>query len=258
MSLRLVRVAAAIFLIVSGVSPAVFAEEQASKNKNDGVESGSVQEAINRDRELINKLMPQNQPPRQPDPVVKDVEIEIGDNSVMGSSTARLIIVQFSDYSCSHCAFFTKVILPEIEKDYMDTGKLRYVVIDYPLLGNLPAVTAAEAAHCAADQGKFREMHEEIMFDQEKIEDINGIASAVNLNMPDFKVCMEIKKYADTVTKNIALADKLAIPTVPGFIIGVVDPNNPKKVKGISYIRGAKPYDIFKQEIEKALAGFAK
>ncbi len=258
MSLRFVRFAAVIFLMVSGVTPAGFAEEQVSQDKNDGVESSSVQEAINRDRELINKLMPQNQPPRQPDPIVKDVEFEIMGNQVMGSETARLIIVQFSDYSCSHCAFFTKVILPDIQKNYIDTGKLRFTVIDYPFPGNLPAVTAAEAAHCASDQGKFWEMHEEIMFDQEKIEDIYGIASVINLNMPDFRVCMEIKKYADTVIKNITLADKLAIPTVPGFIIGRVDSDNPQKVKGISFIRGAKPYDIFKEAIEKALVDLAK
>jgi protein-disulfide isomerase len=258
MSLRLVRVAAAIFLIVSGVTPAVFAEEQASKNKNDGVESSSEQEAINRDRELINKLMSQNQPPRQPDPIVKDVELDIGDNQVMGKDTTRLIMVQFSDYSCSHCAFFTKEILPEIQKNYIDTGKLRFVVIDYPILGNISATRAAEAAHCASDQGKFWEMHEEIMFDQAKIEDINGIASSVNLDMSDFKVCMEIKKYADAVIKNVALADKIGIPTVPGFILGVIDPGNPEKVKGISFIRGAKPFTVFQEEIEKALVELAR
>jgi protein-disulfide isomerase len=244
----------AILLLMSGVYSAVYAENTTSDTKNKIEENSAVQDAINKDREIINKLMLQNQPQRQPDPVVKDVEFEISNNSVMGSNSARLIMVQFSDYSCSHCAFFTKVTLPDIQKNYIDTGKIRFVVIDYPFPGNLPAVTAAEAAHCASDQGKFWEMHEEIMFDQAKIEDINGIASSINLDMTDFKVCMEIKKYADAVLKNVALADKLAIPTVPGFIIGVVDPNNPKKVKGISYIRGAKPYDIFKEEIEKALA----
>jgi protein-disulfide isomerase len=258
MSLRPIRTAALIFLMASAFTSACLAEGQASQNKNYRVESGSVQEAINKDKELINKLMQQNQPPRQPDPVVKDVEFEITGNQVMGSRKARLIIVQFSDYTCSHCAFHTRETLPDIQKLYIDTGKLRYVIIDYPLQSDIPSVTASEAAHCASDQGKFWEMHEEIMFNQTKIADIKSIASSVNLDMPDFRICMEIKKYGDMVNKNIALAEKLHIPTVPGFILGVIDPANPDKVKGISYIRGAKPFAVFQEAIEKALADLAR
>jgi protein-disulfide isomerase len=250
--------ASLFFLLITVICSLAYAGNGETSAKQEINENDILKEAINKDKELYNKLMQQNQPPREPDPAIKDVEFEIGDNQVMGKASTRLIMVQFSDYSCSHCAFFTKVILPDIEKNYIDTGKLRYVVIDYPILGNLSATSAAEAAHCASDQGKFWEMHEEIMFDQAKIEDINGIASSINLDMTDFKVCMEIKKYADVVIKNVTLADKLGIPTVPGFILGVIDPGNPEKVKGISFIRGAKPYEIFKEEIEKVLADHAK
>ncbi|NLD39587.1 MAG: thioredoxin domain-containing protein [Desulfatiglans sp.] len=254
MHIRLVITAALIFLMVSDVASPVFAAEQATEKKKNGMESSSVQEAINKDKEMINMIMQQNQPPRQPDPIVKDVEFDIAGNQVMGSNKARLIIVQFSDYSCSHCSFHTRETLPDIQKHFIDTGKLRYVVIDYPLLSDLPSVTASEAAHCASDQGKFWEMHEELMFNQTKMADIKGIASSINLDMPDFRVCMEIKKHADTVTKNVALADKLRIPSVPGFILGKVDPENPEKVKGATYIRGAKPFAIFQDAIEKTLA----
>lgn len=258
MVVRFVRALAVVIMLLCLGYTQANAEGQTSDKKNNIEENSAVQESINKDMEMINKLMLQNQPPREPDPVVKDVEFDIGENFVMGNNTARLIIVQFSDYTCSHCAFYTKEILPDIEKNYIDTGKVQYVIIDYPFQGNIPAVTAAEAAHCAADQGKFREMHEEIMFEQTKIEDINGIASSVNLDMTDFRVCMEIKKYADTVIKNVTLADKLGIPSVPGFIIGKIDPHNPKKVTGISYIRGAKTYTIFKEAIEKALADLSR
>lgn len=258
MHIRFVITAALIFLMVSAVASHVFAAEQATEKKKNGMESSSVQEAINKDKEMINMMMQQNQPPRQPDPVVKDVEFEITGNQVMGSNKARLIIVQFSDYSCSHCSFHTRETLPDIQKHFIDTGKLRYVLIDFPLLSDLPSVTASEAAHCASDQGKFWEMHEEIMFNQTKMADINSIASAINLDMPDFRVCMEIKKYADRVIKNVTLAEKLHIPTVPGFILGVIDPTNPNKVKGISYIRGAKPFDVFQEAIVKALVDIKK
>lgn len=246
------------YLLISIFCCSAYAGGDASTGKNKINENDVLKEAMSKDKEMINMLMQQNQPPRQPDPVVKDVEFEITGNQVMGNASARLIIVQFSDYSCSHCSFHTRETLPDIQKHYIDTGKLRYAVIDYPLLSDLPSVAAAEAVHCASDQGKFWEMHEEIMFNQTRMSDINGLASSINLDMPDFRVCMEIKKYADRVIKNVALAEKLHIPTVPGFILGKVDPENPEKVKGITYIRGAKPFAIFQEAIEKALADLAR
>lgn len=252
------RSAIVIFLIAFCLHYTALAEEAASGQAKKESGLNAEQEAIKRDRELLQKLMLQNQPARRPDPEVKGVEFGIGDNTILGSESAKLIIVQFSDYSCHHCAFFTRGVFPEIVKNYVDTGKLRYVVIDFPLLANVPAFRAAEAAHCASDQGKFWQMHEEIMNDQKSLGAVNSLAFNAGLDMNKFKECMESGKYSDLVMKNMALADKLGIPSVPGFIIGTVDPDNPRKVKGISYIRGAKPYKEFRQEIDKALAGLKK
>lgn len=251
MDSKYVRWTVAIFLIIFGLQYNIFAEDSASDKNKETDDSNSVQEAINRDKELLNKLMMQT---RTPDPEVKDVEFEIGDNPIEGSSSARLIMVQFSDYTCHHCALYTKETYPEILKNYVNTGKLRYVVIDYPLPDNLPAVKAAEAVHCASEQGKFQELHEEVMLEQESLDDINSVASFINLDMDKFKECMESRKYAGMVDENIALGTKLEIPSVPNFIIAEIDPEDHKKVKGISYIRGAKPYAYFQQEIDKALA----
>ena len=250
---KLVKLVITIFLIIFSLQYYTPAEETApdQNNKTNGLTV--EQEAVNRDRELLKKLMLQSQQ-RLPDPEVKDMEFEVGDNPIEGSTSAKLIIVQFSDYSCPHCARYVKEIYPEVLKKYISTGKLRYVVVDFPLPGDLPATRAAEAAHCASDQGKFWEMHEEIMYDQESLDDVNSMAASVNLDMDKFKECMESKKYAALVNDNISLGTKLKIPSVPGFIIGKVDPANPKKVKGISYIRGAKPFAYFQQEIDKALA----
>lgn len=236
----------------------ISAEETEKDQSKDSNESVSVQNAINRDQELLKNLMIQSLPPRIPDPDVKDVEFEIGDNPVMGSSSAQLVIVQFSDYTCSHCELYTKNTFPEIEKKYIDTGKLRYVVIDYPLPDDIPAIRASEAVHCASEQGKFLEMHEEVMIEQQAMENINHMALSINLDMKKFNECMDSKRFAGTVNKNISLGDKLGIPSVPGFIIAAFDPGNPQKVKGISYIRGAKSFNDFQQEIDNALMGLTK
>lgn len=248
---KIVKLTVTLLLIMLSLQYYTTAEDSESGETKKTIDSKSVQEAVNRDMELLNKLMMQT---RSPDPEVKDIEFEIGDNNIEGSSSARLIMVQFSDYTCHHCALYTKETYPDILNSYVNTGKLRYVVIDYPLPGNLPAIRGAEAVHCASEQGKFQEMHEEIMRDQESLDDLNSIASFVDLDMDKFNECMESRKYEPVVNENIELGIKLKIPSVPNFIIAKIDPENPAKVSGISYIRGAKSFDYFKGEIDKALA----
>ena len=227
-------------------------------NNEDTVKSTAEQEAFQRDRELIKQLMLKDQKKDSPGLNVNGVEFELGDSPVNGSASARLIIVEFSDYSCPHCAGYVKETYPEIYKKYINPGKIRYAVIDYPLPDNNLAVKASEAAYCAGDQGKFWEMHSAIMHDQESLSDLASIAYFVDLNINKFERCLEIDKYNSRVMKHISLASGLEIPSVPGFIIASIDPENPRKVKGITYIRGAKPFELFQQEIDKALADIAK
>ena len=237
----------------------VTAGETVPHGKNeDAGKSTPEQEAFQRDMKLIKQLMLQDQKNDSPDLNVNGVEFELGDNPVKGSASARLIIVEFSDYSCPHCAGYVEETYPEIYKKYINPGKIRYAVIDYPLPNNDMAVKAAEAAYCADDQGKFWEMHSAIMHDQKSISDLTSIADFVDLDINKFKRCLQIKKYNHRVMNHISLASRLEIPSVPGFIIASSDPGNPRKVKGISYIRGAKPFEVFQQEIDKALAYIAK
>ena len=250
---KLVKSAIALFLLMFSLQCSTLGEDAVPGEIKKTDDSASLQEAINKDSELLKKLMAQSQH-RTPDPEIKGVEFEIGDNEIEGSSSARLIMVQFSDYTCHHCSLYTKDTYPEILKNYVDTGKLRYVIVDYPLPGNIPATAAAEAVHCASDQGKFRDMHEIIMSQQESLNDLNSLASFIDLDMDKFKSCMESKKYEAVVNENIEIGVNLKIPSVPNFIIARVDPENPAKVTGISYIRGAKPYAYFKHEIDSALA----
>ena len=65
---------------------------------------------------------------------------------------------------------------------------------------------------------------------------------------------MKTKKYADKVAYNLSLANKLEIASVPGFVIASSTPGDPQKVRGIVYIRGAKPFSQFQIEIDQALA----
>ena len=125
--------------------------------------------------------------------------------------------------------------------------------MDIPLSIHKDAFRAAEATHCAEDQGQFWEMHDRLFENQRAIEPLKGHAEALGLDVVAFESCMASEKYADAVRKDMAEAQKAGVSGTPSFVLGRTDPADPSKVKGISFIRGAQQFAAFKTEIEKAL-----
>jgi len=85
---------------------------------------------------------------------------------VAGSADAPVTLVEFADYTCPHCAEFTRVTGRALRQNYVETGKLRWVFFDFPLNQNSNAIPAALAARCAGDQGDFWTMHDLLFADQ--------------------------------------------------------------------------------------------
>jgi len=191
------------------------------------------------------------QPPAQPD--IKGIKFDISANPVLGSESAQLILVEFTDYQCPFCGRYARETYPQLREQYVDKGVIRYAVIDQPLPMHPDAAKAAEASHCAEDQGKFWEIHEEMMAKQDALKDLSSYAKTLELNVGQFEDCLNTGKYGDAVRKDMELANKLGINGVPGFIIGTVDKNDPRKVTGLSMLRGAMPLDNFRREIDAAL-----
>ena len=82
--------------------------------------------------------------------------MRLADNPMLGAPEAPLTLIEFSDYQCPFCRRFAETTLPLLKRDYIETGKLRYVFRDFPLDRLHPqARKAAEAAHCAGDQGQY-------------------------------------------------------------------------------------------------------
>jgi len=94
---------------------------------------------------------------------VKDIPLSDKD-PIKGEAGAPVTIVEFTDYQCPFCSRHTMEVLPQIQTEYIDTGKVSYVIKDVPLtsLGHKNAPKAAEATHCAAEQEKYWEMHNKI------------------------------------------------------------------------------------------------
>lgn len=93
---------------------------------------------------------------------LKQYQVSMDDDPVLGNANAPITIIEFSDYECPFCKRFYDQTFGQIKKDYIDTGKVKFIYRDYPLSFHPGAEPAAQAANCAGEQGKYWEMHDKI------------------------------------------------------------------------------------------------
>lgn len=221
-----------------------FRKKQMGDKKYDEVKSAiadflkSNQENAVR-RKLINELRAaanieiKIEPPR--------VEVEIGDSPSVGPKSAPVTLVEFTDFQCPFCSRAQPTIQKIME---VYPNKVRHVFKDFPLNFHKDAQKAHEAAHCAADQGKFWEIKKVFFSNQGAltVDDLKKYAKAEGLDMTKFNKCLDEGKHAEKVAKGIAEGGAAGVTGTPAFFIN-----------GIS-ISGARPFTDFKEVIDSELS----
>jgi protein-disulfide isomerase len=166
----------------------------------------------------------------------------------LGSKEAPITIVEFTDYQCTFCRRFHTETFPELKKQYIDTGKVRFASRDMPLDFHSNAARAAEGARCAGDQGRFWEMRDRLISNADKLSpvDIDGYAKALKLDTVQFGTCMQSRKYSATVKKETAVAEALGVTGTPTFLVGKSTHDG---VSGELMV-GAMPIDAFAEKLK--------
>ena len=157
-----------------------------------------------------------------------------------GPDKAPVTIVEFSDFQCPFCGREFQVV-EKVMKDY--DGKVRLVFRNFPLEFHPFAAKAAEAGACAADQGKFWQLHDKMFTNQEKlgVDDLKGYAKAIGLDTAKFDKCLDSGEKKEQVAEDQKAGAAAGVNGTPAFF-----------VNGI-FINGAQPYDQFKQAIDREL-----
>jgi protein-disulfide isomerase len=185
-----------------------------------------------------------------------DVRVDANSPEVKGSKNAPLAIIEFSDFQCSYCLSYVLETFPQIDKSFIKTGKVKYFFRNLPLTEGHPnAFRAAEAARCAAEQGKFWEAHDRFFANQDVLNpnDWPQHAQALRLDTAKFDQCLTDGKYDDEINKDLDEAERLGLNGTPAFLIGVLAPDG-QHVSVHKVMLGAEPYESFKQALDEALS----
>lgn len=180
-------------------------------------------------------------------------KVSVGNAPALGKSGAPVTIVEFSDYQCPYCQRYSAQTFPELKRDYIDTGKVRYVLRDFPLDTIHPdARKAGEAAHCAGDQGKYWEMHDALFRNIRmlKSEHLKERAKVLGLDEAAFAACLDQGSHAARVAANHEAGRALGISATPSFFIGRTSPDGTMEA---TLLRGAQPTANFRKAIDALL-----
>jgi protein-disulfide isomerase len=247
-------------------------EEKELRNRVAALEA--AQKAMLRELQEIKAILQARLPPQLPAPAgaappnappaiaalqqkaLPDFDLAITGAATKGRADARLVLIEFSDFQCSFCGRFTRETLDQVDRDYVNTGKVRHVFRHFPVERLHPlALRAAEAADCAQTQGKFWEMHDRLFANQQALAepDLIKTAETVGLNMPAFQQCLATQAGSPAkVRQDQAEGLRASVSGTPTFFVGTVTKEG--RVHVLQRIVGAQPYASFKAVLDGLLS----
>lgn len=160
-------------------------------------------------------------------PVVSSLPSELVSRTVKGSPDAKVVVTEFSDFECPACQGFAGGTAKAIEDEYVKTGKIRFEYKHFPLPQHEPSATnAALASECAADQGKFWEMHDYLFQEQGKQGTntftqirLKAMAQELGLDAGQFDQCLSRQEHAQAVQDDVNAGRQLNVNSTPSIFV---------------------------------------
>ena len=164
-----------------------------------------------------------------------------------GDPDAPVTIIEFADFQCPYCGRFFAQTEPQINEQYMQSGKVRFAYFNFAFLG-AESNWAAEAAECASDQNKFWEYHDKLYASQSgenqgafSKDNLKKFAEELGMDTSAFDECLDSGKYIQLVQDESSMASSIGVRSTPTFLIN----GQP--------VVGAQPFEVFQQTIDSLL-----
>ena len=170
----------------------------------------------------------------------------------MGDPNAPITITEFADFHCSHCGDFAIETEPQLEENYVQTGKVYFI---YRTMGGWlsdESLVAGEAAYCAADQNKFWEYHDILYQNQLSpftTTNLEKWGRKVGLDMNAFDACLTNHTNLQRAQQDEQDGRAAGVEGTPTFFIKYTVNGQEKQ----QVLPGAYPYDAFKQQLDDIL-----
>ncbi len=163
-----------------------------------------------------------------------------------GSADAPVTVYEMSDFQCPYCRQFFLESFPSIERDFINTGKVRWVFVNFPLTQiHRHAAAAAEFAVCASRQGKFWPVHDHLFQTQPQWTDLPDAATAframipqLKLDAPKMNACIESGTARAEVRQDAEGSARSGARSTPTFY-----------VEG-GLVTGAHPYPVYRRILD--------
>jgi protein-disulfide isomerase len=162
----------------------------------------------------------------------------------LGPEDAEIVLVEFSDYQCPFCKRWYDEVYQQLLAAY--PGKIRLVYRNLPLTSLHPdAMSAAVATLCAEEQSSFWQFHDKLFSDEYGLgrSAYTRYATDLELDTVAFEACLDSGKFDDFIQQDMDFSLNMGVRSTPTFF-----------VNGLAIV-GAQPLDVFKQVIDKELAG---
>ena len=170
-------------------------------------------------------------------------DVKVGNAPTFGSQSAKVTIIEYSDFQCPYCAEGAKV-LKALKEKY--GKKIQVAFKQYPLPFHTQAKKAAVASMCIHEQGSdlFWKMHDEMFLNQDKlnITDLKALAKKLGAKSEIFDKCLDDNKYLAHVEKNIQEGKDIGVKSTPTFFVNG------------QLIAGALPIEVFSEIVDSELA----
>jgi protein-disulfide isomerase len=217
-----------------------------------GITSQQADEILKELRSIRRLLERQPAAPQAPPAPSERVKLPAAPVYAMGREDAPLTLVEFTDLECPFCRQFHVTTFEQLKKNYIETGKLRYVTRDFPLEFHANARPAAHAARCAGEQNRFWEMRHVLTVNAAGLsrDAMFTFAKDLGLDMTQFSACFAGERHKAAIDRDVADARAADVSGTPTFVLGKTTKGDFEGVR----IIGAQPYAVFEQKIRELLA----
>ena len=169
----------------------------------------------------------------------------------VGRGTPNLSVLEFSDFECPFCGRYARDVYPDLKREFVDTGKLTYEFVNFPLSIHTHAEMAAVAGECASLQNKFWEMHDWMFHNQVALDRSKLVehAASIGLDGVQFERCLVSEQVKERIQADRLEAQRLNVSSTPTFLIATHGTSGARRV--LARINGSQPYSSFKNVLEK-------